>query len=111
MREADEGCVRRHEAAAPTGLFEAEQAAPADRIAGDEPSHRPRGCVAEETCALIVDVVASARTAGLARVEVTGNLHARAFYESVGFVGGETVATRWDPALRMRLDVKTAPDA
>jgi ribosomal protein S18 acetylase RimI-like enzyme len=55
--------------------------------------------------ALVRDLVERARERGAVRLEVTGNFHAKAFYESVGFVAGETVATRWDTALRMRLAV------
>jgi GNAT superfamily N-acetyltransferase len=54
---------------------------------------------------MMADLVAGARRTGAARVEVSANQHALAFYESAGFVAGETVATRWDPAVRMRLVV------
>jgi ribosomal protein S18 acetylase RimI-like enzyme len=55
--------------------------------------------------ALIGDVVASARAEGAARVEVTANGHALAFYEKVGFVSDTVTETRFGPGLRMHLDV------
>ena len=43
--------------------------------------------------ALVRDMIACAAHDGIPRIEVTGNVHARAFYESVGFECGEVVAT------------------
>ena len=54
---------------------------------------------------LIRDAVAVARSRGVRRIEVTGNDHALAFYESVGFVVDGVAETRFGPASRMRLDV------
>jgi GNAT superfamily N-acetyltransferase len=55
--------------------------------------------------ALVQDVVETARHRGAARVEVTANQHARAFYVKVGFVVDDYVQTTFGPALRMHLDV------
>jgi GNAT superfamily N-acetyltransferase len=46
-----------------------------------------------------------ARRAGITRVDLTANLHALAFYESVGFVRDGDEQTRFGPAARMRLDL------
>jgi GNAT superfamily N-acetyltransferase len=54
---------------------------------------------------LVLDVVARARRAGVARVEVTANHHALAFYEDAGFVFLRDVETRFGPAPRMALPV------
>ena len=54
--------------------------------------------------ALVLDAAAVARTQGLERIEVTANDHARGFYESVGFVLGETVETAFGRGSRMHLD-------
>jgi GNAT superfamily N-acetyltransferase len=56
--------------------------------------------------ALVVDLVAMARAHSLARLEVTANPHAMAFYESLGFVAGRDVETRFYPAPRMHLTVR-----
>lgn len=55
--------------------------------------------------ALVGDVVRLARARGVARVDVTANLHARAFYEDVGFHPVGEADTPFGPALRMHLDV------
>jgi ribosomal protein S18 acetylase RimI-like enzyme len=55
--------------------------------------------------ALIRDASELARAAGAARIEVTANPHAQAFYESVGFVTVGVVPTRFAPADRMHLNV------
>src|SRR5690242_8306307 len=55
--------------------------------------------------ALVDDVVEHATAAGIARVEVSANHHALAFYRSVGFRGDEWVPMRWGEALRMRIDI------
>ncbi len=55
--------------------------------------------------ALNLDVVEVARRHHLARVEVTANPHALAFYEHVGFVADHPVETRFGPAVRMHLAV------
>jgi GNAT superfamily N-acetyltransferase len=54
---------------------------------------------------LVLDVVARARRAGSARIEVTANEHARAFYEDAGFVFLHVAQTRFGPAPRMALVV------
>jgi len=58
--------------------------------------------------ALVLDLIAIARGRGTARVEVTANQHALAFYEKVGLVVYREDATRFGPAPRMRLDVTPA---
>ena len=55
--------------------------------------------------ALVADLIALARRRGVRRVEVTGNPHARAFYERVGFTFDHGVATALGPGLRMHLDL------
>ena len=55
--------------------------------------------------ALIRDAEAIARSRGVSRIEVTGNHHARAFYEHAGFVETGPAQTRFGPAIRMRLGV------
>ena len=58
--------------------------------------------------ALINDAVEQARLNGVRRIEVTGNQHALAFYESVGFNRDGEVATQFGTtALRMHLEVAT----
>jgi GNAT superfamily N-acetyltransferase len=47
----------------------------------------------------------AARRAGIARIDLTANLHALAFYESVGFVRDGDEQTRFGPAARMHLDL------
>jgi len=56
--------------------------------------------------ALIDDAVERARRSGVRRIEVTGNQHALAFYESAGFVRAGEVATPFgSTAVRMHLEV------
>jgi GNAT superfamily N-acetyltransferase len=55
--------------------------------------------------ALVQDLIALARRRGVRRVEVTGNPHARAFYERVGFTYDHQVDTPLGPGLRMHLDL------
>lgn len=55
--------------------------------------------------ALVVDVVASARARSFEELVVTANPHASAFYESMGFVAGVEVETRFYAAPRMHLAV------
>jgi len=55
--------------------------------------------------ALVQDLVGLARQRGVRRVEVTGNPHARAFYEAVGFTVDHEVDTLLGPGLRMHLDL------
>jgi N-acetylglutamate synthase-like GNAT family acetyltransferase len=52
---------------------------------------------------LIGSLAVEAAGAGVARVEVTANPHARAFYEAVGFIAGERVDTEYGPGVRMVL--------
>jgi GNAT superfamily N-acetyltransferase len=57
--------------------------------------------------ALIDDAVERARLNGIPRIEVTGNTHALAFYESAGFVrDGEVVTPFGSTAVRMHLPVE-----
>jgi GNAT superfamily N-acetyltransferase len=55
--------------------------------------------------ALVRDAIEVARTSGAPRIEVTGNHHARAFYEHAGFSIDGAARTRFGPALRMHLVV------
>jgi GNAT superfamily N-acetyltransferase len=57
--------------------------------------------------ALVADLLAMAERRGVRRVEVTGNPHARAFYERVGFTCDHEVDTPLGPGLRMHLDLPT----
>ena len=52
---------------------------------------------------LVADVVAQARREAVARIEVTANPHADAFYRSVGFVYLGRTDTEFGPATRMAL--------
>ncbi len=54
--------------------------------------------------ALVDDVVAFARSTGVARVTVDANPHARRFYEAVGFVADGPTSTELGPGLRMHRD-------
>jgi GNAT superfamily N-acetyltransferase len=54
---------------------------------------------------LLLDAVVFAKTMGIARIEVTGNHHACAFYAAAGFVRDKEVATEFGAASRMHLDV------
>lgn len=58
--------------------------------------------------ALVEDLIVHAQRRGARRIEVTGNPHARAFYQSVGFRFDYEVDTPLGPGLRMHLDL--APD-
>ena len=53
--------------------------------------------------ALIADAGARVRTLGARAIEVTGNEHALAFYEAVGFVRIGTAPTAGGDAPRLRL--------
>jgi GNAT superfamily N-acetyltransferase len=55
--------------------------------------------------ALMGDACHLARVRGAARIEVTANPHARAFYESMGFVTVGVVSTTFGPADRMHLKI------
>jgi GNAT superfamily N-acetyltransferase len=57
--------------------------------------------------ALVLDLMALARSRDVRRVEVTANSDALAFYEHVGFVVDHEVHTRFRPALRMHLQTAT----
>ena len=59
--------------------------------------------------ALVDDAVAAARAAGIARLHVTANVLALAFYEAVGFVTDRDVSVRFGVAARMHLDVSRRP--
>lgn len=52
--------------------------------------------------ALVEQAAAIATQAGARHLYVIGNPHAAGFYESIGFVELETVATRFGPGLLMR---------
>jgi predicted GNAT superfamily acetyltransferase len=51
----------------------------------------------------VADQVALAERRGIARIEVTANPHADAFYRSVGFVDVGETETEFGPAARMEL--------
>lgn len=53
--------------------------------------------------ALLSDAVVAARADGVARIEVSGNVHATAFYEAAGFVTQTMVDTPFGPTPRMHL--------
>jgi GNAT superfamily N-acetyltransferase len=55
--------------------------------------------------ALVQDLITLAQRRGVRRVEVTGNPHARAFYERVGFSYDHDVDTPLGPGLRMHRDL------
>ena len=55
--------------------------------------------------ALVVDAVAAVHQEGAARIEVSANVHALAFYESAGFVADGMVETQFGFTPRMHLDV------
>jgi RimJ/RimL family protein N-acetyltransferase len=55
--------------------------------------------------ALVADAVAIAHQQGIKSLEVTSNPRAIGFYEKLGFIGDGPVATRFDRALRMHLDL------
>jgi predicted N-acetyltransferase YhbS len=54
---------------------------------------------------LVVDAVGFARSLGVARIEVTANPHAWAFYSATGFVLDGVTETHFGPGHRMHLDV------
>ena len=62
-----------------------------------DPDHRRRGHAGR----LMDMVVATARRAGVARVEVTANEHASDFYAAAGFVPVGVVELRFGPVPRM----------
>ena len=55
--------------------------------------------------ALMADAVSAAKAEGRSRIEVSANVHARAFYDTAGFVTTSTVDTPFGPTLRMHLDL------
>ena len=61
--------------------------------------------------ALVLDALANARKQGVARIEVTANGHALAFYESVGFVWDGISQTQFGRGHRMHVDVAPSPSA
>ena len=72
-----------------------------------DPDWMRRGIATE----LVLDALANAREDGVARIEVTANEHALAFYESVGFVSDGTRQTQFGRGRRMHLDVPPSPSA
>ena len=54
---------------------------------------------------LLLRIAREAERDDVARIDVTANPHARAFYEAVGFVVGLRVDTEFGPAQRMHLEV------
>jgi GNAT superfamily N-acetyltransferase len=54
---------------------------------------------------LILHIAAEAERQNVARIDVTANPHALAFYNAVGFVAGSPADTEFGPAQRMHLDV------
>jgi GNAT superfamily N-acetyltransferase len=59
---------------------------------------------------LMADVIATAKRAGSACIEVTANPHADGFYRSVGFEPVHECETPFGPALRMRLAIPHPDD-
>jgi GNAT superfamily N-acetyltransferase len=59
---------------------------------------------------LVADVIATAKRAGSACIEVTANPHAEGFYRSVGFEPEYECETPFGPALRMRLAIPHPDD-
>ena len=59
--------------------------------------------------ALVEDVAARARQAGVCELAVTANPDAIGFYERVGFARGESVPTQFRPGMRMRRALIAAP--
>ena len=53
--------------------------------------------------------MAVARTRGLHRIEVMANLHAKGFYEKLGFVHDGEVMLEFGPGMRMHRDVVGDP--
>ena len=66
-----------------------------------DPDWMRRGIATE----LVLDALANAREQRIARIEVTANGHALAFYESVGFVADGICQTQFGPGHRMHIDV------
>jgi hypothetical protein len=58
----------------------------------------------------MADVIATAKRAGSACIEVTANPHADGFYRSVGFEPVHACETPFGPALRMRLAIPHPDD-
>lgn len=55
---------------------------------------------------LVEDALLRARTLGIARIEVSANPNALAFYEAVGFVAAGMVRMQFGEAWRMSLDIR-----
>lgn len=70
-----------------------------------DPDWMRRGIATE----LVLDALANARERGVARIEVTANGHALAFYESVGFVWDGMSETQFGRGHRMHIDVPLSP--
>ena len=70
-----------------------------------DPDWMRRGIATE----LLLDALAHARERGVARIEVTANGHALAFYESVGFVWDGMSETQFGRGHRMHIDVPLSP--
>jgi GNAT superfamily N-acetyltransferase len=68
-----------------------------------DPGHRRRG-VAE---LLVLDISKRVRELGFETLEVTANPHAMAFYEYMGFIACDLVATEFYDAPRMRRSTAT----
>ena len=66
-----------------------------------DPDWMRRGIATE----LVRDALANAREQRVARIEVTANGHALAFYESVGFISDGISQTQFGPGHRMHVDV------
>jgi ribosomal protein S18 acetylase RimI-like enzyme len=70
-----------------------------------DPDWTRRGIATE----LVLDALADAREQQIARIEVTANGHAIAFYKSVGFVRDGIRQTQFGPGHRMHVDVLPSP--
>ena len=62
-----------------------------------DPDHMRQGFARS----LLDDVVVHGQATGARRLEVDGNPHAQAFYESVGFIVESMVVTEFGPGLRL----------
>jgi ribosomal protein S18 acetylase RimI-like enzyme len=67
----------------------------------------PHGIAAK----LVLEALAHAREQGIARIDVTANGHALAFYEGVGFVSDGLSQTQFGRGHRMDVDVLAADAA
>ena len=75
----------------------------------DDHEHVPASMRTGVGRALIGDLVEHATSRGVARMNVTANDHALAFYEALGFVHDGVIPTRSGVARRMHPDIVEVP--